>query len=129
VATEGGEGGGDADERGGLDGGGGGLAVGEEGVHLLVLPWAAQRAFDVLEDGAGGVGEAVGVGLAEMVVGGDHACQPAEGGDQEVESVLLGVFFGFDEELDALFEQGDRVGQVEGVEAEGDLVLDAAGGR
>ena len=95
----------------------------------LVLLWAAQCPFDLLEDGAGGLGELVGVGLAEMVVRGDHPCQPSEGGDEDVESVLLGVFFGFDEELDALFEEGDRVGEVEGVEAEGDLVLDAAGGR
>jgi hypothetical protein len=54
---------------------------------------------------------------------GDHARQPPQGGDEDVEAVLGGVLLGFDEELDAFFEDGDGVGEVEGVEAQRDLVL------
>jgi len=54
-----------------------------------------------------------------MVVGGDHSCQPAEGGHEDVEADGVG----FDKELDACAEEGDLVSEVGWAEAEGDGVL------
>src|SRR3972149_271014 len=87
-----GEGGGGEGDGGGLDGDGGGAAVGEDGVHRLVLLWAAEGVFDLLPDGAGGLGPpGAGAGAAaEMVVGGGHACQASEGGDEDVEAFGCG---------------------------------------
>src|SRR3990172_5676794 len=80
-----GEGGGGEGDGGGLDGDGGGAAVGEDGVHRLVLLWAAGGVFDFLQGAGGGVGQSA-VAAAEMVVGGGHACQASEGGDEDVEA-------------------------------------------
>ena len=57
-----------------------------------------------------------------MVVGGDHACQPAQGWHEYIESVFLGL----KQELDALFQDCDGVGEVEGVEPQSDLILVAS---
>ena len=84
---------------------------------------SAECGLDLLQDGAGGGSEPVAVVAVQMVVRGGHAGQAAEGGDEDVEALGVGV----EEEVDTLAEEGDLAVEVGGIQSEGDLVLAEAG--